>query len=276
MGAPVLGRAMVLVKTRAKMVVVMIMAMPTGRAMRPHSLDLLLCLHQSLRWPMLRCWLLIASWPVPWRCWHRLLVASPVEALAAMAGAGVVLVVLSGPVLSGHLRDTPALVHTDYWASRRGALSSYSGAEVLAAQCDWWADGVLCRTIASGIYQCLVGHFQCHAAYGPPCDLVGVYQCFPLVLYSCWFAEQQAIRVSRAKARKHDCDGVCEQVQPSCTVCWDSCGYWWEEDGPFQSWSLLHLAREAVYRGLLDLWCFDECCHCYGETSAWLLSWVEA
>ena len=36
MGAPVLGWAVVLVKTRAKMVVAMIMAMPTGRATMPH------------------------------------------------------------------------------------------------------------------------------------------------------------------------------------------------------------------------------------------------
>ena len=34
MGAPVLGWAMVMVKIRAKMVVAMIMAMPTGRATR--------------------------------------------------------------------------------------------------------------------------------------------------------------------------------------------------------------------------------------------------
>ena len=36
---------------------------------------------------------------------------------------------------------------------------------------------------------------------------------------------KEVVRVSRAEARKHDCDGVCEQVQPYCTVCWDLCGY---------------------------------------------------
>ena len=36
MGAPVLGRVMVLVKTREKMVVVRTMATPMGIAMRPH------------------------------------------------------------------------------------------------------------------------------------------------------------------------------------------------------------------------------------------------
>ena len=46
-----------------------------------------------------------------------------------------------------------------------------------------------------------------------------VDHCFPLVLYSYWFAEQEAVRVSGAEARKHDYDGVCEQVQPSCIVC---------------------------------------------------------
>ena len=41
MGALMLGWAVVLVKTRAKMVVAMIMAMLMGRAMRPHSMVLL-------------------------------------------------------------------------------------------------------------------------------------------------------------------------------------------------------------------------------------------
>ena len=49
-----------------------------------------------------------------------------------------------------------------------------------------------------------MGHFQRHVAYGPPCDLAGVYHCFPLVLYSCRFTEHEAVRVSGSKARKHE------------------------------------------------------------------------
>ena len=49
MGALMLGWAVVLVKTRAKMVMAMIMAMPMGRATRPHSLVLFLCHHHRLQ-----------------------------------------------------------------------------------------------------------------------------------------------------------------------------------------------------------------------------------
>jgi len=46
--APVLGQAVVLVKTSAKMVVAMIMAMPMGKATRPHTFVLLLRHHHHL------------------------------------------------------------------------------------------------------------------------------------------------------------------------------------------------------------------------------------
>ena len=39
------------------------------------------------------------SQPVPWNYWHRLLVASPVEATGAMVGTGVVPVVLRDTAL---------------------------------------------------------------------------------------------------------------------------------------------------------------------------------
>ena len=50
---------------------------------------------------------------MPWSCWHRLSVASPVEAMGEMVGTRVVPMVLRDPALIRFLKDAPTHILVD-------------------------------------------------------------------------------------------------------------------------------------------------------------------